>query len=79
MRLYCEHQKHEEDAEAYDEALQKDPIVFYGGPYDGFHAFYRGLIIRFPEHPDGAYCFDGVIYRWLSYNRPANNSVNKKE
>ena len=51
----------------YDELTKlEDPVPFYGGPRDGGQMFYAGLVYRLAAHREGAYCFDGCVYRWIA-------------
>ena len=64
MLIWCEYEKHKAGTAVYLEALQKAPVEFWAGPHDGAQGLYRGLVIRLVEHPEGAYLFDGEVYRW---------------
>jgi hypothetical protein len=66
MMVYCEYQEHKAPASDHLDALRLTEIELYGGPRDGESMLYSGLVYRIPGHTDGAYCFDGQVYKWLA-------------
>jgi hypothetical protein len=74
MLAWCEYDRHKAGSQAYLDALRLEVFPFYAGPHDGGQIRYAGLIIRVPDHGEGAYCFDGESYRWI-----AKDPVSKKE